>query len=389
VCTRAMAPNTRGSSAPSPRIDCDLVAIERRSTGRSTKSSWSPNWRRSSEGLSDELEHSSWFSGAKDAPLLEGLCQLAQEIRGLPRHVSQHPGGMIISSRPLIEIVPLERAAMEDRRRSASGTRTPATKRALHQNRFPRAGHVVARRGMRRADRPPPRGRAATRPLAHRLEIPRSTTASAPVTRSGSSRSRAARRFQMIRRSRSSQSRRPRRRSRDRRPGPRSSAGGEPVCARGAARKEAAAARTAAGKPYEPPSTIPCSAKVSRKRWASFSIRIRCCKSARRSPDSRRTGRSTAARDEPPPFARSDGRVLGGVQRRRPSRAASPKHRREGVRSGDCLQRSSDSPQVACRAFGLLAYQSAWLRHYHPSSTTSRSSNNQPMGFTAIDRPGP
>ncbi|MGD2134812.1 MAG: hypothetical protein PVF27_01580, partial [Gemmatimonadales bacterium] len=43
------------------------------------------------------------------------LCDLAEEIAGLPRHVSQHVGGMIISSRPLVEIVPLERAAMEDR----------------------------------------------------------------------------------------------------------------------------------------------------------------------------------------------------------------------------------------------------------------------------------
>src|SRR5205814_1018701 len=33
----------------------------------------------------------------------------------LPRHISQHVGGMVISSRPLVEIVPLERAAMEDR----------------------------------------------------------------------------------------------------------------------------------------------------------------------------------------------------------------------------------------------------------------------------------
>src|SRR6266550_3437108 len=68
-----------------------------------------------SDGLSDEMEHLPGFAGRKDAPLWKELCQLAQEIRGLPRHVSQHPGGMIISSRPLIELVPLERAAMADR----------------------------------------------------------------------------------------------------------------------------------------------------------------------------------------------------------------------------------------------------------------------------------
>src|SRR5437773_5339723 len=68
-----------------------------------------------SEDLPDEMDTLPGFRGRKDAPLWKELCQLGQDIRGLPRHVSQHPGGMIISSRPLIELVPLERAAMEDR----------------------------------------------------------------------------------------------------------------------------------------------------------------------------------------------------------------------------------------------------------------------------------
>jgi error-prone DNA polymerase len=37
------------------------------------------------------------------------------EIAGLPRHISQHPGGMIIASRPLVELVPVQPAAMEGR----------------------------------------------------------------------------------------------------------------------------------------------------------------------------------------------------------------------------------------------------------------------------------
>ena len=40
---------------------------------------------------------------------------LAGEIAGLPRHVSQHPGGMIVSTRPLVEIVPVQPAAMAGR----------------------------------------------------------------------------------------------------------------------------------------------------------------------------------------------------------------------------------------------------------------------------------
>ncbi len=40
---------------------------------------------------------------------------LTTEIAGLPRHVSQHPGGMVISSRPLVELVPVQPAAMAGR----------------------------------------------------------------------------------------------------------------------------------------------------------------------------------------------------------------------------------------------------------------------------------
>ncbi len=43
------------------------------------------------------------------------LGELAHEISGLPRHISQHPGGMVISSRPLVELVPVQPAAMAGR----------------------------------------------------------------------------------------------------------------------------------------------------------------------------------------------------------------------------------------------------------------------------------
>src|SRR5207249_10525788 len=70
---------------------------------------------RRSGGLADELQQLPGFEGRATAPLWKELCELAEEIAGLPRHVSQHVGGMVISSRPLVEIVPLERAAMADR----------------------------------------------------------------------------------------------------------------------------------------------------------------------------------------------------------------------------------------------------------------------------------
>jgi error-prone DNA polymerase len=43
------------------------------------------------------------------------LERLAGEALGLPRHVSQHPGGMIIATRPLIDCCPVVPAAMEGR----------------------------------------------------------------------------------------------------------------------------------------------------------------------------------------------------------------------------------------------------------------------------------
>ena len=39
-------------------------------------------------------------------------------------------------------------------------------------------------------------------------------------------------------------------------------------------------------------------------------------------------------------------------------------------------------------AFGLLAYQSAWLFHYHPVEHYAALFNNQPMGFYSIDALG-
>jgi error-prone DNA polymerase len=55
----------------------------------------------------------------------QALAALCREIAGLPRHLAQHSGGMVISDRPLDALVPLQPAAMAGAR-SASGTRTPA-----------------------------------------------------------------------------------------------------------------------------------------------------------------------------------------------------------------------------------------------------------------------
>jgi error-prone DNA polymerase len=49
------------------------------------------------------------------SPGWRALLRLCGEAMGLPRHPSQHPGGMVISTRPLIDVCPVVPAAMEGR----------------------------------------------------------------------------------------------------------------------------------------------------------------------------------------------------------------------------------------------------------------------------------
>ena len=53
--------------------------------------------------------------GAHTGPRWDAFRELTREIAGLPRHISQHPGGMVISTRPLIDLVPVQPAAMAGR----------------------------------------------------------------------------------------------------------------------------------------------------------------------------------------------------------------------------------------------------------------------------------
>ena len=70
---------------------------------------------RSASGLAEEIAALPEFKDRADAPLWKLLGELAEDVSGLPRHISQHVGGMIVSSRPLLELVPLEPAAWEGR----------------------------------------------------------------------------------------------------------------------------------------------------------------------------------------------------------------------------------------------------------------------------------
>ncbi|MCC6630159.1 MAG: hypothetical protein IT340_22495 [Chloroflexi bacterium] len=60
-------------------------------------------------------------AAAADAPLAAGddpaaqVARLCRRVDGLPRHLGIHVGGMLLTARPLIESVPVERATMDGR----------------------------------------------------------------------------------------------------------------------------------------------------------------------------------------------------------------------------------------------------------------------------------
>src|SRR4051812_41237633 len=66
--------------------------------------------------VAEEMEKLPGAESKLTSPRWHAFGELCAEIGGLPRHLSQHPGGMVISSRPLVEMVPVVPAAMEGRR---------------------------------------------------------------------------------------------------------------------------------------------------------------------------------------------------------------------------------------------------------------------------------
>jgi error-prone DNA polymerase len=65
--------------------------------------------------VAEELALVPGWEDKATSPRWRAFAELTREIAGLPRHISQHPGGMVISSRPLVELVPVQPAAMAGR----------------------------------------------------------------------------------------------------------------------------------------------------------------------------------------------------------------------------------------------------------------------------------
>jgi len=65
--------------------------------------------------LYDEMRSLPDYRDRADVPLWRELISLATELEGFPKYLAQHPGGMVLSAKPLSETVPLQRSAIDGR----------------------------------------------------------------------------------------------------------------------------------------------------------------------------------------------------------------------------------------------------------------------------------
>jgi error-prone DNA polymerase len=70
-------------------------------------------WGWSSDGVAER--HAADLGMNLDDPRLQLTLSLARALIGTPRHLSQHPGGFVLTERPLLDLVPIEPAAMDGR----------------------------------------------------------------------------------------------------------------------------------------------------------------------------------------------------------------------------------------------------------------------------------
>lgn len=69
----------------------------------------------SAKGLAKQMVKLPHFKEKFDMPFWRDLVRLAAELDGFPKYLGQHPGGMIFSSTPLTDIVPVQRGAIAGR----------------------------------------------------------------------------------------------------------------------------------------------------------------------------------------------------------------------------------------------------------------------------------
>jgi error-prone DNA polymerase len=331
--------------------------------------------------LRNELQKLPAFAGRVDAPLWRDLCRLAAEIADLPRHISQHVGGMIISSRPLLELVPLERSAMPDR------VVCQWDKDSCDDARFIKIDFLAL--GMlslveesveliaEREGTPPDLSRIDFTDEAVYDQICTGDTV-------GTFQIESRAQIQMIRRTRP-------RNLEDLcvevaivRPGPIVGGAVNPFVRR----REAQRAACSRNISYEPPLDHPLLKEPLAETLGVIIYQdqvLQVCQAL--------AG-----------FSAGQGEALRRAMSRRRSRELMEGFWEE-FRDGAATRGVSEAiaqrvfeqviafsefgfPKSHAAAFGLLAYQSAWLRHYYPIEYYTALFNNQPMGFYSLDALG-
>ena len=336
---------------------------------------------RRSGALADELAQLPGFGGRATAPLWKELCELAEEIAGLPRHVSQHVGGMIISSRPLVELVPLERAAMEDR------VVCQWDKDSCDDARFIKIDFLAL--GMlslveecvelvaARDGQSPDLSRIDFADQCVYDRICRGDTVGLFQIESRAQ-------IQMLRRTRP-------RNLEDLavevaivRPGPIVGGAVNPYVRRREDQRRA----QAADRRYEPPLDHPllkeCLAETLGVILYQDQVLQVCQALAGFTPGQAEALRRAMSR-------RRSRELMAGFWEEFKDGAAArgvPAATAERVFTQVIAFSEFGFPKSHAAAFGLLAYQSAWLRHYHPAEYTCALFNNQPMGFYSLDALG-
>jgi error-prone DNA polymerase len=336
---------------------------------------------RSAAALREELPKLPGFADRADAPLWRDLCDLAEEIAGLPRHVSQHVGGMIISSRPLIELVPLERAAMEDR------VVCHWDKDSCDDARFVKIDFLAL--GMlslveecvelvaTRTGTPPDLSRIDFADTAVYDRICAGDTVGLFQIESRAQ-------MQMIRRTRP-------RTLEDLavevaivRPGPIVGGAVNPYVRRREDQRRA----LAAGRPYRPPVAHPLLREALEETLGVIlyqdQVLLVCQALAGFTAGQAEALRRAMSRRRSRELMGSFWEEFrtGALARGVPERTA------EQVFAQVVAFSEFGFPKSHAAAFGLLAYQSAWLRHYHPVEYYVGLFNNQPMGFYSLDALG-
>jgi error-prone DNA polymerase len=315
------------------------------------------------------------------APLWRDLCDIAEQIAGLPRHISQHVGGMIISSRPLIEIVPLELSAMPDR------VICQWDKDSCDDARFIKIDFLAL--GMlslveecvemvaQREGAPPDLSRIDFQDEAIYDRICQGDTIGLFQIESRAQ-------IQMIRRVRP-------RNLPDLavqvaivRPGPIVGGAVNPYVRR----REVQRYARGRGVPYEPPVDHPLLREALGETLGVIIFQdqvLQVCQAlASFTPGQAEALRRAMSR------RRSRDLLEGFWEEFRDGAANNGVSEATAQRVFEQVVAFSEFgfPKSHAAAFGLLAYQSAWLFHYHPVEYYAALFNNQPMGFYSIDALG-